>query len=219
MLFLIGLQNSLQNKILYNTKGYVEDYDENVNPTVLNEHATAAFRFFHSLIQGNLEWVSSSFNYAVKSTVFVIFSLIEEHRHSYGNIRLSDWFNRPLVLEQGNNFDDLTRGMGTQPQSASDEHHTSEVSYPKLPSVEYWIIRSSFQITQFLFRNRMPFGQDLKTLDIQRNRDHGLASYNDYRKFCGLPKAYSFHDFLDLIAPEVLSSNIQPARNIFILFL
>ncbi|GLV44154.1 Peroxidase [Carabus blaptoides fortunei] len=160
----IGLQNSYQNKIIYTTKDYVNDYNENVNPTILNEHATAAFRFFHSLIAGFLD-------------------LVPEHRHVYGNIRLSDWFNRPLVLEQENNFDDLTRGMCTQPQLASDQYHDSE-------------------ITQFLFKNNSQFGFDLKAIDIQRNRDHGLASYNDYRQFCGLSKAFSFHDFLDVISGE-----------------
>lgn len=52
----IGLENSLRNKILYNTKGFVNDYQPQVNPTVLNEHATAAFRYFHSLIAGYLEY-------------------------------------------------------------------------------------------------------------------------------------------------------------------
>lgn len=52
----IGLENSVRNKILYNTKGFVNDYQPQVNPTVLNEHATAAFRYFHSLIAGYLEY-------------------------------------------------------------------------------------------------------------------------------------------------------------------
>lgn len=51
----IGLENSLKNKIIYQSHGYVNDYDASVDPTVLNEHATAAFRFFHSLIAGKLE--------------------------------------------------------------------------------------------------------------------------------------------------------------------
>jgi hypothetical protein len=59
------------------------------------------------------------------------------------------------------------------------------------------------QITWFLFRNGRSLGQDLRAIDIQRARDHGLASYNHYREYCGLPKAHSFEDFGDLIDPEV----------------
>lgn len=53
----LGVQNTLKNRIIYNTKDFVNDYQSSVNPTVLNEHATAAFRYFHSLIAGHLEYV------------------------------------------------------------------------------------------------------------------------------------------------------------------
>lgn len=52
---LLGISNSAQNKIIYSTKNYVNDYDPSVNPTIINEHATSAFRFFHSQIAGHLE--------------------------------------------------------------------------------------------------------------------------------------------------------------------
>ncbi|XP_018321308.1 peroxidase [Agrilus planipennis] len=161
----LGLENTIQHKIVYpGAKGFVNDYDESINPSVLNEHATAAFRYFHTLIAGYLD-------------------LLTETRNGYGNIRLSDWFNRPLVLEGGNVFDDLTRGMATQPELKADPFMDSEV-------------------TQFLFRMRQQFGSDLRAIDIHRNRDHGLASYNDYRSLCGLPKVRNFDGFLDAIPAE-----------------
>lgn len=51
----------------------------------------------------------------------------------------------------------------------------------------------------------MPFGSDLRAIDIQRNRDHGLASYNDFREFCGLRRAHSWNDFADLIDTQVIN--------------
>jgi hypothetical protein len=53
--------------------------------------------------------------------------LFDEHRSSFEALRLSDHFNRPQVIEEGNNFDDLARGMHTQPQEASDKFFTKEV--------------------------------------------------------------------------------------------
>ncbi|CAH1962657.1 unnamed protein product [Acanthoscelides obtectus] len=169
----IGFGNSLKNRIIYQTSDFVNDYDDTVDPSILNEHATAAFRFFHSLIQGNLD-------------------LVTEERNSYGTLRLSDWFNRPQIIEERNNFDDLSRGLNTQPQDASDQFHTSE-------------------ITQFLFRAGQQFGQDLKAFDVQRNRDHGLASYNEVRQFCGLPRANSFNDFLDVMS----SKNVEQLARLY----
>lgn len=40
------------NKILYDTQDYVNDYDETVIGNVLNEHSNAAIRYFHTNIAG-----------------------------------------------------------------------------------------------------------------------------------------------------------------------
>lgn len=158
----LGIQGTYGNKILYNTKGFVNDYDPTVNPSVLNEHSNAAFRYFHSLIAGYL-------------------NLVNEHRFTNGALRLSDHLNRPGIIEECNNMADLTRGMSYQPEKASDQYFDAE-------------------ITKFLFRMGRPLGFDLRAIDIHRNRDHGLASYNSFREYCGLPRAKFFADFTDYIS-------------------
>lgn len=40
-----------------------------------------------------------------------LFSLISEIRSSTGALRLSDWFNRPAIIEANDNYDSLTRGL------------------------------------------------------------------------------------------------------------
>lgn len=53
----LGRENMLKNRLIYQTtKGsFVNDYNPNIDPSVLNSHATAAFRYFHSQIEGRLE--------------------------------------------------------------------------------------------------------------------------------------------------------------------
>ena len=116
-------------------------------------------------------------------------------RASTGALRLSDWWNRPAIVEAGDNYDSLTRGLATQPEELTDINIDAEVKH-------------------FLFRRGRPFGGDLRALDIQRNRDHGLASYNDFREFCGLQRAQRWEDFLDLISPRTLE-NLQSLYNSF----
>lgn len=122
-------------------------------------------------------------------------SLISEIRSSTGSLRLSDWFNRPAIIEAGENYDFLIRGLGTQPEQLTDINFDPEIKH-------------------FLFKRNMPFGGDLRAIDIQRNRDHGLASYNDYREFCGLHRAERWEDFLDLISPKSIE-NLQSVYSSF----
>lgn len=55
------------------------------------------------------------------------FRLIEEGRHILSSVRLSDFFNRPVVVEDNGNLDHLTRGLATQSQEEVDPFFTSEV--------------------------------------------------------------------------------------------
>lgn len=56
--------------------------------------------------------------------------------------------------------------------------------------------------------NGKNLGLDAVSLDIERGRDHGLPGYNYYRRYCGLPTARTFDDFLDYIPTEVSLNNV-----------
>jgi peroxidase len=112
---------------------------------------------------------------------------VSEAHSRVGSLRLSDWFNRPVIIEQDHNFDHLAKGLATQPEQLTDINFDKEIKH-------------------FLFRNGRQLGSDLRAIDIHRNRDHGLASYNDYREFCGLPRAHRWEDFSDLIAPQIIAN-------------
>lgn len=53
----LGADNMLKNRLIYKTTpgSYVNDYDGTIDPSVINSHATAAFRYFHTQIVGLLE--------------------------------------------------------------------------------------------------------------------------------------------------------------------
>lgn len=53
----IGRTKMQQLGLLPLQRGFSKDYDGNVNPGVLNEFVGAAFRFGHSLVQGNYKCV------------------------------------------------------------------------------------------------------------------------------------------------------------------
>ena len=93
---------------------------------------------------------------------------------------MSDFYHRPRIIEENGNYDSLMRGLLSQPAEFYDNSYDPE-------------------IRSYLFKSQREYGSDLKAWDIQRGRDHGLASYNDLRSFCDLPRATKWEDFADHI--------------------
>lgn len=50
-----------------------------------------------------------------------------ELRTILGSLRLSDWFNRPGIIEVNDNYDSLVRGHATQPEELTDINFDREV--------------------------------------------------------------------------------------------
>ncbi|XP_072949831.1 salivary peroxidase/catechol oxidase-like [Epargyreus clarus] len=105
--------------------------------------------------------------------------------------KISDhYFNPSLVELTPESIDDIIRGIIMQSGGESDPYCTSEV-------------------TNLLFKSHNKWGLDLIAMDIQRGRDHGIASYNDYREICGLRRANTFQDLAGEITQDRINALAQ----------
>ena len=71
----------------------------------------------------------------------------------------------------GNGMDEILYGMLGQNAQTMDRFITQDLTNFLLPEHGH------------------DFGMDLMARNIQRGRDHGLPGYNDFREFCGMPRA------------------------------
>lgn len=110
--------------------------------------------------------------------------LDNESRQTTSTLRLSETFLRSDIVQVKDNYESLMRGMLTQHAQGQDQFFTTEIS-------------------EFLFRSsNTTSGFDLIALDLERGRDTGEPSYNEFRKLCGLKAARTFSDFTDQISKK-----------------
>ncbi|XP_036328588.1 uncharacterized protein LOC118740935 isoform X2 [Rhagoletis pomonella] len=101
---------------------------------------------------------------------------------------LRDGFFRMDAILQPGIIDEISRGLVATPMETLDQFITGEV-------------------TNHLFEDRkIPFsGIDLIALNIQRARDHGIPSYNNYRALCNLKRAATWSDLSREMPNEVIN--------------
>ncbi|KAF2367927.1 hypothetical protein FHG87_001306 [Trinorchestia longiramus] len=102
-------------------------------------------------------------------------------------VKLSNHFFNPDLLYQPGMLDEIMRGLTTVPIETFDQFLTSEV-------------------TNHLFEEKEKkfSGLDLASLNIQRGRDHGLQTYNEYRVLCNLTRARTFDDLSREVARPII---------------
>ncbi|XP_063361912.1 heme peroxidase 2 isoform X1 [Cydia amplana] len=98
------------------------------------------------------------------------------------------FFRTDMFMSNAQMTDELMRGLASTPMETLDQFITGEV-------------------TNHLFEDRrIPFsGIDLVALNVQRARDHGIPSYNNYRTLCNLKRAATFEDLSREIPDEVIA--------------
>ncbi|XP_043462105.1 peroxidase-like [Leptopilina heterotoma] len=159
---LLGEENAQREKITYKTNNYVNDYDPSVDVGVVSENVAAVLRSFHTLLSADYNMVNEKRDPPLKKA------------------NINYLFNDPKIVEKGDNYHCLLRGLATQPQEGADQY------YDKMFTVDLFL-GTNVTIT------------DGRALDIQRGRDYGIGTYNQCRELCGFKRAAKWKDFLDFI--------------------
>ncbi|XP_029341297.1 peroxidase-like [Acyrthosiphon pisum] len=139
-------------------------YDENADPTVSNSFATAILPFANSMITDKI----SSYDVTVYNDLKNIYPVFwNDFKYIKGSLK--ETYNRPLLVEDLIDFERILGGLILQPTQKVDMLFTQT-------------------ITNYLYSidPNNSFGMDVLSLDIQRSRDHGIPSYTQFRKYCGL---------------------------------
>ncbi|XP_047106272.1 peroxidase-like [Schistocerca piceifrons] len=157
---------------------------EEMLPILIGKHAFKehfhAYKYNKKLCPGTfVEFTTVAFRY-LHTIAHGILRLMTAGREINKELVLSDFYNRPTIVTK--EFDEILIGAVSQECRKDDENFDKEIAHE-------------------LFRaNRTTFGLSLPAIDIQRARDHGVPSYNELRKLCGLPKALDFDDLSDTMS-------------------
>ncbi|XP_037074559.1 eosinophil peroxidase-like [Pollicipes pollicipes] len=128
------------------SSGFYQNYTMDLNPAVTNVAASAALKFYLTLLPGYLLYANANGQHI-------------------GDVPLSASFFAPFDLYRSGRLDELLLGLSVSLASPGDS------------------------VTEQLTR---ALGLDLVAETVQQGRDHGLASYVEWRALCGLSPVRQF---------------------------
>jgi peroxidase len=151
-------------------------YNPSTDAAIANEFSTVAFRFGHSLLSEDIARDGNN------------------GQSVADDVPLSEDFFDPNLLNPADVVDPFTGETSTDIDAVlkGDADGISQAS--DLLAVS--------DVRDLLFGNAGAGGQDLIALDIQRGRDHGIATYNQLRVAMGLPAVTSFSQITSNVAVQ-----------------
>jgi peroxidase len=162
-------------------------------PALLGHDALAPYDGYDSTVNPGISNVFSTAAYRFgHSMLSPVLQLLKRNGEPIvgGNIPLRDaFFNPEEFIDIG--IEPILRGLASQMSQDLDIFVVDDVR-------------------NFLFGTPDAGGFDLAALNIQRGRDHGIASYNQVRKEYGLPQAASFADISE---NPIVQQRLQNAYN------
>ncbi|KAH9628118.1 hypothetical protein HF086_018334 [Spodoptera exigua] len=109
----------------------------------------------------------------------------------YETISIPELMFQPSRMRLRHFLDRLLIGLSTQPMQIVDPYVTEGLS-------------------RYMFHGGNPYGVDLAAINIQRGRDHGVQSYNQYRKLIGLDVFTDFQQFPPNAAKRLITVYEHP---------
>lgn len=183
-------------------EGFCTDYNPAVNPAILNEFASAAFRW-HTLVQVQLLCNCFSWNLSFVKLFFFqgFYQLMSENGQVRENYQMRKIFNNPSLLYRDGAIDEATYGLVAAKSEAFDPIFIDDVWWQTMSSFFTTGFLFFWQIKNFLFPagQNATFGMDLVSINIQRGRDHGMPPYNVVRRACGLPPVRDFRQLNSIL--------------------
>ncbi len=169
-------------------------YDPTVNPSIAAEFSEAAFRFGHSQVNENVQFLNNdgsnfAFSYSLPDGTQVSVNTPSDIFFGNTGMPLGDATSNPYVLEAPGVEDSLLKYLATDVAQTVD---------PQMVD--------SIRNVLFGAPGSGAGGQDLFALDIQRGRDVGLPTYNETRVAYGLPAVTSFSQ---ITSNPTLQSELQ----------